>query len=179
MNLVFDMESLLKCRKFEVFRRPIRTADGAERNHEVIAHPGAVVILPLLDQGSRVVLIRNYRYAVERELWELPAGTLDQPGEDPVAAAAREIEEETGYQASVLKPLGRFYTSPGILTELIHAFVASDLKKTQQRLEATEQIQVEIVDFAESIRMIRNGRIEDAKTIVTLLKWELEQRNSR
>jgi ADP-ribose pyrophosphatase len=173
------MKSILKCRKFEVFRRPIRTSGGEERTYEIIAHPGAVVMLPLLDGGRKVVLIRNYRYAVERELWELPAGTLDRPGEDPIAAAARELEEETGYQAGVLRPLGRFYTSPGILTELIRAFVASDLKKTQQRLEATEQIRVEVVDFAESIRMIRDGRIEDAKTIVTLLRWDLEQRNAQ
>jgi ADP-ribose pyrophosphatase len=171
------MESLLKCRKFEVFRRPIRTAGGEERAYEVIAHPGAVVVLPLLEEGRRIVLIRNYRYSVEKELWELPAGTLDLPGEDPAAAAERELEEETGYRAGVMRSLGQFYTSPGIMTELIRAFVAADLNKTQQRLEATELIRVEIVDFAEAVRMIRDGRIEDAKTIVTLLKWELEQRS--
>jgi ADP-ribose pyrophosphatase len=170
------MESLLKCRKFEVFRKAIRTADGHEHAHEIIGHPGAVVVLPLLDEGRRVVLIRNYRYAVEKELWELPAGTLDVAGEDPEAAAVRELEEETGYRAGVMRALGQFYTSPGIMTELIRAFVAADLKKTQQRLEATEQIRVEVVDFGEAIGMIRDGRIEDAKTIVMLLKWDLEQR---
>ena len=173
------MDSLLKCRKFEVFRKPIRTPSGDERAYEIIAHPGAVVMLPLLDDGHRIVLIRNYRCAVEKELWELPAGTLDQPGEDTRNAAIRELEEETGYLAGAMRPLGQFYTSPGILTELIRAYVAADLKKTQQRLEATEQIQVEVVEFAEAIAMILDGRIEDAKTIVTLLMWGLEQRDAK
>ena len=172
------MKSLLKCHKFEVFTKPIRLPGGGQRAYEIVAHPGAVVILPLLDGGRRVVLIRNYRYAIERELWELPAGTLDQPGEDPREAAGRELEEETGYQAGEMRAFGRFYTSPGFMTELIQVFVAADLKETRQRLEATEQIRVEVVDFAEAIRMIRDGRIEDAKTIVTLLKWDLEQRTS-
>jgi ADP-ribose pyrophosphatase len=171
------MESLLKCRKFEVFRKPIRTQDGGERAYEVIAHPGAVVMLPVLDERNRIILIRNYRHSVEKELWELPAGTLDVPGEDPRDAAMRELEEETGYQAGSMRPLGQFFTSPGILTELIRAYVAADLKKTQQRLEATEQIAVEVVNFTDAVAMIRDGRIEDAKTIATLLMWDLERRN--
>lgn len=171
------MQPLLKCRIFEVVRSIVRGSDGRDRPYEYAIHPGAVVVLPLLEGGRQVVLIRNYRHAIERELWELPAGLLDRPDEEHSLAARRELEEETGYQAGAIRELGRFYTSPGVLTELIRAYVASDLKKTKQRLGPTEKITVEIVEFDEAIRMIRDGRIEDAKTIVALLMWNLEQRN--
>jgi ADP-ribose pyrophosphatase len=171
------VEPILKCRKFEVFRRQIAGSDGGRRPYEVIVHPGAVVVLPLLDHGASLVLTRNYRYTIEQELWELPAGTLDKPGEDPVQAAHRELEEETGYRAGRLDPLVEFYPSPGISTELIRAYVAADLKKARQRLEPTERITVEIVGFNEAMGMIRKGHIVDAKTIITLLRWDLEQRH--
>ncbi len=172
------MKSLLKCRKFEVVRQPVRTADGQEHWHEIIHHPGAVVILPILTDG-RCVMIRNFRPAVGRELWELPAGTLDVPGEQPEAAARRELEEETGYRAGRLTPLCMFYSSPGILDELLRAFVATELTETMQNLEPTEQIRVEPVDFAEALVMIRRGRIVDGKTIVTLLRWDMKRREDR
>ena len=171
------MESLLKCRKFEDLRRSVRTADGQELMYEIIHHPGAVVILPMLTD-KRCVMIRNFRPAVERELWELPAGTLDGPDEQPAAAARRELEEETGYRAGRLTPLCEFYSSPGILDELLRAYVATDLTKTKQDLEPTEQIRVEPVDFADALVMIRDGRIVDGKTIVTLLRWDMQRRAS-
>ncbi len=167
-------ESLLKCRKFEVIRRPVRTPDGKDHTYEIVKCTGAVVILPLLDEGRRVVMIRNFRYTFDQEIWELPAGMLDKPGEPPVEAAGRELEEETGYRSSNIQPFGEFYTSPGFLAELIHAFVATDLEKTQQALEPMEQIHPEVVEMDEVIRMIRDGRIMDGKTIITLLRWQLE-----
>ena len=171
------MESLLKCRRFEVFRRPVRMADGRDRAYEVIAHPGSVVILPMLD-ADRCVLIRNFRPTVDRELWELPAGTLDRPDEPVEAAALRELEEETGYRAEGLVPLCEFYSSPGILDELLRAFVATALIRTRQSLEPSEQIRVEPIDFTEALAMIRDGRIMDGKTIATLLRWDMERRAS-
>lgn len=171
------MDTLLTCRKFSIIQKQIPTSDGGQHPYEIVVNPGAVVILPLLDQGRQAVMIRNYRYSIEQELWELPAGMLDHPNEDHAEAARRELEEETGYWAGRLTPLGAFYPSPGVMTELIRAYVAADLTKTRQRLEATERISVEVVDFAETIRMIRDGRIVDGKTILTLLKWDLEQRN--
>ena len=122
-------------------------------------------------------MIRNIRHAIGRELWELPAGTLDVPGEPPEQAASRELEEETGYRARRLTPLCEFYSSPGILTELLRAYVATDLTKTRQNLDAGEEIEVEKVPLVEALAMIRNGRIVDGKTIVTLLRWNLEQRS--
>lgn len=164
------METLLNCRKFRVVRRNVPGRGGRVVSHETVVHPGAVVVLPLLEDG-RIVLIRNYRHTIERELIELPAGTLDRPGEEPVAAALRELEEESGYRAARLDPLCEFYPSPGVMTELIRAYVATGLSPVQQRLEETENIRVEIVSPQEALRRVDAGEIVDAKTIITLLRW--------
>ena len=110
-----------------------------------MVHPGAVVVLPLLDDG-RIVMIHNFRHTMEEELLELPAGTL-APGEPPIDAARRELSEETGYAAGSVEPFITFYTLPGICTERMHAFIATDLRAGEQRLEPGEQIRVEIVDL--------------------------------
>lgn len=172
------MESLLKCRKFEVVSRPIPTADGPPHRLEYVVHPGAVVILPLLSP-DQCVMIRNFRAALDLELWELPAGTLDRPGEDPKEAAARELIEEAGYQAGSLSKLCEFYSAPGCMTELLTSFVATDLSHVGQRLELTEQIQVEPMPVTDALAMIRDGRIMDAKTIVTLLRWDMERKENK
>ncbi len=171
------MQSVLKCRLFEVFRASIRGRDGREHDYEIIRHPGAVVILPLLADG-RCVMIRNHRLAIDRELWELPAGVIE-PGEPPEQTARRELEEETGYQAASMRPLIAFYSSPGIMDELLRAFVATDLTRATQRLEPTERIRVEPLTWSEIVAMICDGRIVDAKTIVTLLRWNLERSQPR
>ncbi len=141
---------------------------------EIVVHPGAVVVLPVLTDTD-IVMIRNYRYAIERELIELPAGTLE-PGEDPAACAARELEEETGYRAGRIEPLGEFYTTPGITDELMRCFVAHDLRKTSQRLDTGERIRPEVVPFEQAIDWIRRGTIVDGKTIAVLLRYHLDRR---
>ncbi len=146
-------------------RRCVDEAGRAFRR-EIVRHPGAVMIVPLLDD-ERVVMIRNYREAVEADLWELPAGKLE-PGEPPEAAAARELLEETGYRAGRLDKLTEFYTSPGFADELMHAFVATDLTPDQQRLEPGERITVEIMHVSQALNMIREGEIRDGKTIAGL-----------
>ncbi|MGF1633878.1 MAG: NUDIX hydrolase [Phycisphaerae bacterium] len=143
--------------------------DDTRHTREVCRHPGAVVILPILDDGT-VLLIRVRRYAVGKPLIELPAGTLEK-GEPPIDCAGRELEEEAGYLAGRLKSLGAFYTSPGILTEEMYPFLATDLTKTQQALEEGEEIQVLPTPYDEAIEMCRDGRIVDGKTIATLLKY--------
>ncbi|MFH1416803.1 MAG: NUDIX hydrolase [Planctomycetota bacterium] len=170
------MELLIKCRKFEVVRKAVPMSGGVDRDYTIVVHPGAVVILPLLAGGEQIVLIRNYRHALDRELWELPAGTLDVPGETASAAAARELEEEAGYRAGDIRPLCEFYSTPGMCTELLHAFVATDLTPTRQQLDPTERIRVEIKQRDEALAMVRDGTIVDAKTMVTLLFWEMTQR---
>lgn len=137
---------------------------------EVVAHPGAVVILPFLDPNT-ILLIRNKRYAIAQILIELPAGTLDK-GEAPMNCAGRELLEETGYLASRIKPIGNFFASPGILNEKMYTFAAYDLQKANPALEEGEEIELMPTHFAEAIDMIRTGQIQDGKTIATLLMYE-------
>ncbi len=144
--------------------------DGHRLAKEVCVHPGAVVILPLLDPQT-VVLIRNRRYAVGQTLVELPAGTLEK-GEDAINCAGRELLEETGYLAKRIKPMRSFYSSPGILTEKMHVFLAYDLQKQTQDLEPDEDIEVLTATLGEAVEMIHQGEIEDGKTIAALLMYE-------
>jgi ADP-ribose pyrophosphatase len=161
-------------RLFDVEIVEVVGPDGRSRRREVVRHPGAVVILPILPDG-RIVLIRNYRIAVEERLWELPAGKLER-GEDPQHAAARELEEEAGFEAASIRALGSFLTSPGFADERIEAFVAEDLVEVGQRLEPGEDIDVEVKSPDEALAMIDGGKIRDAKTICTLLMWDRMRR---
>lgn len=165
------MEKILQCRKFEVVRHHIATHDGGSESREYIIHPGAVVVLPLLD-AEHCVMIRQFRPAIGRDLIELPAGTLDVPGEKREQAALRELREETGLKAARLKWLVDFYPSPGILSERISTYVAADLQQSAPSPEPTELIEPMQVTLTEAIEMIHDGRIMDGKTIITLLRWE-------
>jgi ADP-ribose pyrophosphatase len=162
-------EILLQTRLFRVVRRRGRTASGHEYAHEIVEHPGAVVILPILDDG-RVCLIRNFRVAVGQTLIELPAGTLE-PGEDPADTARRELEEETGYRAARIEALLEFFMSPGILRERMHAYLATGLTKGPPAPQASEQIEPLLVSWDEALRMVRSGEIQDAKTLAALLYY--------
>mgnify|MGYP001546137062 CR=1 FL=1 len=162
-------EILLKGSRFHVERRELTKRDGGVEPRELVVHPGAVVVLPVLDDG-RLVLIRNYRFSVEQVLWEVCAGTRD-PGEPPELCAARELEEETGYRAGKLTPLLDMYTAPGISNERMFGFVATDLEKTAQHLDQTEHIEVHCLSPDEVMRMIHARQIEDAKSLAVLLYW--------
>lgn len=144
--------------------------EGRRTHREIAVHPGAVVVLPFLDEQT-ILLIRNRRYALNQVLFELPAGTLDK-NEAPMNCAGRELQEETGYLAQRLKPIVNFYTSPGILTERMYSFAAYDLKKTASALEEGEEIEVVPTALPEAMEMIRHGQIMDGKTIATLLFHE-------
>ena len=144
---------------------------GATRyRKEVVVHPGAAVIVPVLPDG-KILLIRNRRYALNQFLIELPAGTLEK-NEDPMNCAGRELLEETGYLARRLKLLTSFFTSPGVFTEKIHAFVAYDLEKRQQDLDLGEDIELFPVTLGHSLEMIRSGEVQDAKTLAALMYYE-------
>ncbi len=160
---------LLEAKKFRVEAVDVVDRHGQLQAREVIRHPGALVVLPILPDG-RVVLIRNRRFAVEQTLWELPAGTREA-GEEDEAGALRELEEETGYRAGTLEPLLSFYATPGICDEKMIAFVATDLAATEQALDDTEQIEVVPVDRPTFREMLRDGRITDAKTLACGLYW--------
>ena len=161
---------LLTAQRFRVEMASRTDANGAVHQREVVRHPGAVTILPMVDQ-QHVCLIRNYRMAVAQTLIELPAGTLE-PGEQPAATAHRELIEETGYRAGCIEQVHSFFLSPGILDERMHLFVASDLTPGPAEREAGEEIENLVVTWDEALQMVRDGRIEDAKTIVSLLYYD-------
>ena len=135
---------------------------------EIVVHPGAVCVVPLLENGD-VVLVRQYRHATGSHLLELCAGGL-HPGEDPLEAARRELEEETGFLAGKLVERARFWTTPGFTTEFMYLYEATDLVKTQTNPDVDEIIDVETATQEEALRMIDEGRIQDAKSILGLLR---------
>jgi ADP-ribose pyrophosphatase len=171
--MTHDADILLTTRKLRVERRRITTPRGQEFQRIVIVHPGAVVILPLLDADT-VVMIRNYRPATGETLLELPAGTLEAD-ETPAACAARELIEETGYCASRLEPLMSFYTSPGVLSERMHAFVARDLTHVGQQLADGEEIDVEPVRVDRIRQLLTAGELRDGKTIAVIGTYLLQR----
>jgi ADP-ribose diphosphatase len=118
---------------------------------------------------NEVLLIRQYRHATGKELLEIPAGTLNR-GEDPRDCAFRELEEETGYRAGKMIERAHFYTTPGFTTEFMHLYEASELVKTQTNFDEDEAIELDIVPDMQALQMIDNGRIEDAKSILGLLR---------
>jgi ADP-ribose pyrophosphatase len=144
--------------------------DGTVIKRDMIFHPGAVVILPVLD-AENVVLLRNFRFVLNETLWELPAGTVE-PNEPLEECAKRELLEETGYTAAKWRYFGYLYASPGVLDEKLHLFVAEDLTPGEMRPEADEQLEPHPVPFADALRMCLSGEIKDAKTITSLLLWD-------
>lgn len=161
-----------KGRKFDFELIEFAGGRGGTVRREVVRHPGAVVVLPILADG-RLVLIRNTRPSVDRSLLELPAGTLE-PGEAPEFCAARELTEETGYAAAALTPLGRFYTSPGMSDELMWAFAATGLTHIGQRLEEDERISVVEMSAPAVLGLIDAGELVDAKSMLTVL-WAVRR----
>ncbi|HOX08858.1 MAG TPA: NUDIX hydrolase [Planctomycetota bacterium] len=156
-------------RAFRV-REDVIEAGGRRMNRQVVVHPGAAAVLPVLPDG-RAVLVRQYRHALATRLLEIPAGTLE-PGEPPEACARREIEEEAGYRVGRIAPLGPVYPAPGISTEIIHLFAATDLSETPARPEPDEDIEVELHPLEEVVRMIADGRICDGKTVTAVARWQ-------
>jgi ADP-ribose pyrophosphatase len=154
---------IFRGRRLWIEKKTIRLPTGVERE-KVIVHPsGAVAILPL--QGDRCKLLRQYRYAIDQQIIEAPAGTMEQ-GEEPLATAHRELIEETGFAAGTLIPRGFIYTTPGFTDEKIFLFEARDLLPSQE-FEKDEDEVIEVIDVAVSDlpRMIRDGEIVDGKTI--------------
>lgn len=140
---------------------------GREAKREVVRHPGAVAIVPLISPDE-VILIKQFRYCAGKALWEIPAGTLEAD-ETPIECAGRELMEETGYRAGRLEPMGGFFTAPGFCTEFLHLFVATELEPCASKLDDDEQIAVHRLLLEEALRKISSGEIIDAKTMVGLL----------
>ena len=141
---------------------------GLTVTREIVVHPGAVCIVARTDNDA-VLLIRQYRHSTGTELLEIPAGGL-HAGEDPAEAAIRELEEETGYRAGRIVEKARFWTTPGFTTEFMYLYEATDLVKTATNPDADEVIEVDVVPSLEALQMIDDGRIQDAKSILGLLR---------
>jgi ADP-ribose pyrophosphatase len=156
-----------KGKKFDFEVVSYAGASGKTLRREVVRHPGAVVILPILDDG-RLCMIRNWRPALEREILELPAGTLE-PGEAPGACARRELIEETGYRAATMARLGRFYTSPGLSDERMTAYLARGLRHVGRHLEDDERLTVQPIEADTAYSLIDDGALIDAKSMLALL----------
>lgn len=164
-------KTLLESRKFLVERREYPRSGEKPVVRDIVVHPGAVVVLPVLDDG-RIVLIHQHRHAVETDLIELPAGTIE-PDEPPIETARRELVEETGYKAETMEPFIEFFTSPGVLTERMYSFIARGLTFVGQDLGPTERITVEpLPPHDVRTRLIAND-IQDGKSIAVLTTYFL------
>jgi len=147
----------------------VQDAEGRTHARVVVRHPGAVLIVAPLD-SHRILFVRNFRVALDNWMLELPAGKLE-PGERPIDAAARELEEETGYRPARVEPIGRFYTSPGFCDEIMHVFAADQLTHVGQHLDDGEHLTADALVIGDALAMIRDGRINDGKTIAGLWLW--------
>jgi ADP-ribose pyrophosphatase len=148
--------------------------EARDNERDVIRHNGSVVILAIDSSKNKkdpwIVVERQYRHAANQFLWELPAGKLDT-GEEPLAGAKRELEEETGYKAKKWKPLVEYYASPGFLGESMKIFVADGLVAGDAHPEDDEQIELRLVKLSEVLRMIEKGAILDGKTLTSVLLY--------
>lgn len=167
-----DSTSVYTGALLHVYRDRVRLPDGGTSAREWIRHPGAAAVVPLFEDG-RVMLIRQFRYAPRRTFEEVPAGKLGASGEDPLAAARRELREETGLEAAVWTPLGVTYPAIGYSDEAIRLYLAESLRKvTPAATEADEFVEPFLVPLAEAAERARRGAFPDAKTCVALLLAE-------
>lgn len=156
-------------KKFELEIQKFKLPNGKVREAEYINHKGSSVILPVLDSGE-ILMIKQYRPIIDKWLYELPAGTVEE-GEDPLETAKRELVEETGYQAGKIIHLIDFYPSPGVSNELMHLYLATDLKFVGAKPEDYEIIEVKKLSRDEIIQLIKSGEIIDGKTLASLLYY--------
>ncbi len=143
--------------------------NGKQALRDVVEHPGGVCVLPLTAEGE-VILVKQFRYPYQEVLLEIPAGKLDKGGEDPLACGKRELEEEAGMIADTYISLGKMYPSPGYCAEIIHMYLAKDLRPSRQNLDEDEFLEVYRYPFEEVYQMVVEGKITDAKTQIAVLK---------
>ncbi len=150
-------------RIFKLFSADVTFGNGVKTNLDIITHPGAAAIVPVIDKDT-VILLYQYRHALGKNIWEIPAGLIE-PDESPSICAKRELTEETGYIAESMENIGKIAPSPGYSNEIIHLYIAKDLTETKQNLDSDEIIQVHKISFNKALKMISDGDIVDSKTI--------------
>ena len=169
---------------FRVYREEVRELGNKTSNRDIIRHNGSVVILAVVDSSKRdplIVMERQYRHAAGQYLWEVPAGKMDE-GEERLAAAKRELKEETGYRARKWTKLVRYFASPGFLGEWMQVFLAEGLTAGEATPEEDELLEVVLVPLSEVLRMIDEGKILDGKTLVSVMLYSrlrAQKKNSK
>jgi ADP-ribose pyrophosphatase len=163
-----DEALIYQGRVITVRKDTVRMIDGQEFQREVVAHPGAVVVIAVI--GEELLFVRQYRYAANESLLELVAGTLE-PGEDPYDTADRELQEEVGFKAGRLTKLGEFFSAPGFCTELLHLYLAEELSPSQLPCDDDEAITLERYSLPEALAMVSAGHVRDSKTLAGLLLY--------
>jgi ADP-ribose pyrophosphatase len=161
-----DTEIVFKGRAFRVRRDTVRFPDGHTSQLDIIAHPGAVAILPI-DKHKHIWFVQQYRHAIGTLLLELPAGTLES-GEPPLYCAHRELREEIGMAAGRMEPLGAFYSTPGFTNEYLYIYLASDLQPSPLPKDTDEYLHLISYPITKVYQMLADGELEDAKTICAL-----------
>lgn len=146
----------------------VQLPGGGTSTREVVEHPGGVGVIPITDR-KEVIMVRQYRKPMDKVSLEIPAGKLAY-GEDPYECGVRELEEETGYKAKNIQPLGSFYTSPGFANEILHIYMATELYKGEVKLDEDEFVEIEIIPLDKLVDMVMCGEIQDAKSIIAILK---------
>jgi len=172
MNLIekkTESELIYDGKVVHLYKDTVELPDGNAAIREYVKHIGAVCVVPVTDDGE-IILERQYRYAVDEILVEIPAGKLDYPGENWEEAARRELREETGAEAREMIDLGDFYGSPAIMGERIRMFLALGLTFTDQHLDDDEFLEPFRLPFDEAVRQIMNGEIPDGKTQAGILR---------
>jgi len=144
--------------------------DGKPATREYLDHPGAVAVIPFLS-ADKIIMVTQYRYPVGRQTWEVPAGKLDR-NERPESCVRRELEEETGFRAKKIKKLISYWPTPAFANEVLHVYAAFDLSESVKSPDEDEFIEHKIFSFKEALKLVKNGKIMDSKTIIALLYWE-------
>jgi ADP-ribose pyrophosphatase len=175
--IVSERRVIYRGRKIDLALQPVVLSDGTVKDREVVLHRGAVALVPMVD-ADHVCLVRNFRYAVNKTLIEVPAGTIDQ-GETPGSTAPRELAEETGYRAGRITRVSEWWVSPGVLTERMYLYLCEDLTPGATEHQPDERLEPFVVPWEEAVRMALDGRIDDAKTILSLLLCDHRRRTLR
>ncbi|MCX7820634.1 MAG: NUDIX hydrolase [Brevinematales bacterium] len=162
-------EIIYKGKAFSLYSDIVLLPDGRNAKKDIVNYPEAVAILAF--QGDKIILERQYRYSVKNFLYEIPAGKIDNPEENPIDAAKRELLEETGFVSDKLTYLFSYFPAVGYSTEKIHLFKAENLKLEKQHLDEDEFIEVLFFKIEDVVDMIKNGEIMDAKTILGVLYY--------
>jgi len=175
MQIVSSKE-LLRNKLFTVVEEVAHDPDGFEIKRSIVRHPGSAVMMAV-DEKDRILLVKQFRLPAEQELWELPAGRIDE-GESPLEAAKRELREETGYSAEKWVELTSFWPSPGYVAEKMNVFLASELTEGRQEPMEDERIELRWFPEEELGALIRKGKIPDGKTMVGYFLWLEHKRHT-